>query len=51
MIFKGRKSGINHNSTMTVDPGYKNMENFAVGISWYMMYTNAFFQLLILNQK
>ena len=37
MIFKGRKSNIVHNWTMTVDPGYKNVEKFSGGISWYMM--------------
>ena len=37
MIFKGRKSNIIHNWTMTVDPGYKNVEKFSGGISWYMM--------------
>ena len=37
MIFKGRKSNINHNWTMTVDPGYKYVEKFSGGISWHMM--------------
>ena len=37
MIFKGRRSGFIHNWTMTVDPGYKNVEKFAGGITWYMM--------------
>ena len=37
MIFKGRKSNIVHNWTMTVDPGYKYVEKFSGGISWYMM--------------
>ena len=37
MIFKGRKSNIIHNWTMTVDPGYKYVERFYGGISWYMM--------------
>ena len=36
MIFKGRRSGIIHNWTMTVDPGYKYVEKFAGGITWYM---------------
>ena len=27
MIFKGRRSGVIHNWTMTVDPGYKYVEN------------------------
>ena len=37
MIFKGRKSNIIHNWTMTVDPGYKYVEKCSGGISWYMM--------------
>ena len=37
MIFKGRKSNIIHNWTTTVDPGYKYVEKFSGGISWYMM--------------
>ena len=37
MTFKGRKSNINHNWTMTVDPGYKLIEKFSGGLSWYMM--------------
>ena len=37
VIFKGRKSNIVHNWTMTVDPDYKHLEKFSGGISWYMM--------------
>ena len=37
MIFKGRKSNIIHNLIKTVDPGYKYVEKFSGGISWYMM--------------
>ena len=37
MIFKGRKSNIIHNWTMTVDPGYKYVEKFSGGVQWYMM--------------
>ena len=37
MIFKGRKGKIIHNWTMTVDSGYKHLEKFSGGISWYMM--------------
>ena len=42
MIFKGRRSGIIHNWTMTVDPGYKYIEKFSGGISWYMLDTKDF---------
>ena len=37
MIFKGKRSGIIHNFTMDVDPGYKYIEKFRGGISWFMM--------------
>ena len=40
MIFQGKRSGINHNFTMDVDPGYKYVEKFRGGIQWYMMDTN-----------
>ena len=42
MIFKGRRSGIIHNFTMDVDPGYKYIEKFRGGISWYMLKTTDF---------
>ena len=37
MIFKGKRSGIIHNFTMDVDPGYKYIENLHGGVQWYMM--------------
>ena len=37
MIFKGKRSGIIHNFTMDVDPGYKYIEKFRGGIQWYVM--------------
>ena len=37
MIFRGKISGINHNFTMDVDPGYKYIEKFRGGVQWYMM--------------
>ena len=37
MIFRGERSGVIHNFTMTVNPGYKYVERFAGEISWYMM--------------
>ena len=39
-IFKGRRSNIIHNWTMTVDPGYKYVKKFAGGVTWYMTETN-----------
>ena len=40
MIFRGKRSGIIHNFTMDVDPGYKYIEKFRGGIQWYMMESN-----------
>ena len=37
MIFKRKRSGIIHNFTMDVDPGYKYIEKFRGGVQWYMM--------------
>ena len=37
MIFRGKRSGIIHNFTMDVSPGYKYIEKFRGGIQWYMM--------------
>ena len=37
MIFKGRRSGIRHNFTMNVDPGYKYIGKFRGGVQWFMM--------------
>ena len=39
MIFKGKRSGIIHNFTMDVDPGYKYIEKFQGGVQWFMMHT------------
>ena len=37
VISKGKRSGIIHNFTMDVDPGYKYIEKFYRGVQWYMM--------------
>ena len=37
LIFKGKRSGLIHNFTMDVDPGYKYIEKFYGGVQWYMM--------------
>ena len=49
MIFKVRRSGIIHIWTMTVDPGYKYIEQFAGGITWYMMESKMLFQVFLSN--
>ena len=41
-FFKGKRSGIIHNFTMNVDPGYKYIEKIRGGIQWYMMETKDF---------
>ena len=40
-IIKQKRSGKKHNWTMTVNPGYKYVESFAEGITWYMMETKS----------
>ena len=42
MIFKGKRTGIIHNFTKDVDPGYKYIEKFRGGISWYMLESKDF---------
>ena len=42
MIFKQKRTGIIHNFTMTVNPGYKYVERFAGGVAWYMLHTDDF---------
>ena len=37
MIFEGKRSGIIHNFTMDVNPGYKYTEKFRGGVQWYLM--------------
>ena len=39
MVFKGKRSGIFHNWTLTVDPGYLYVARFSGGLSLYMMKT------------
>ena len=42
MILRGRRSGVIHNFTLDVDPGYKYIEKFRGGVSWYMLETKDF---------
>ena len=51
MIFKGGRTGIIHNLTMGVDPGYKYNEKFRGGVQWYMMNTKDFVSSLNLKLK
>ena len=42
MIFKRKRSEINHNFTMDVDLGYKSIEELRGGVQWYMMQSKDF---------
>ena len=37
MIFKSKRSGIIHNFSLDISPGYKFIENFRGGVQWYML--------------
>ena len=50
-IFKGRKSNMIHNWTMTVDPGYKYVGNLSGAISWYMMQSKAIISSICFKLK
>ena len=51
MIFKGKRTGIIHNFTMDVDPGYKYIEKFRGGVSWYMLESKDFISSINLKLK
>ena len=51
MLFKGKRSIIIHNWTMTVDPGYKSVEKFTGGVTWYMMETKDVVSRISLKRK
>ena len=42
MIFKSKRSGMFHNFTTNVDPGYKYIEKFRGGVQWFMMESKDF---------
>ena len=42
LIFTGKQTGIDHNWTMTVDPGYKNLEWFDGGVQWSLTESKDF---------
>ena len=37
MIFKSKRSGIIHNFSLDISPGYKFVEKFRGGVQWYML--------------
>ena len=51
MIFKGKRSGIIHNFTMDVDPGYKYIEKFRGGVLYYMMESTDIFSSICFKLK
>ena len=51
MLINGKRSGIIHNFTMDVDPGYRYIEKFRSGITWYMMESKDFISNINLNLK
>ena len=42
MIFRGKRSGIVHNFTMDVDPGYKHIDKFRGSVQWYLIERKEF---------
>ena len=51
VIFLGKRSGIIHNFTMDVDPGYKYFEKFRGGVQWYMMESKDIISSICFNLK
>ena len=54
-IFQTKETGIKHNLSVDVDPGYESMEKFIEGVQWCMMESKDFisnisFQLKIETQ-
>ena len=51
MIFKGKRSGIIMNFTMSVSPRYKYVCRFEGGIQWYMMESKDVFSSISFKLK
>ena len=51
MIFKGKRAGIIYYLTMDIDPGYKFIEKFQGGVSWYMLESKDFISSVNLKLK
>ena len=54
MIFKGKRTGIIHNFTMDVSPGYKYIEKFRGGVQWYIVESkdfNSSIRLKLINEN
>ena len=51
MIYKQRRSGLTKTWTLTVNSGFKFVESFARGITWYMMKTEDVILSISFNLK
>ena len=49
MIFRSKRSGIIHNFTTDVDPGYKHIEKLRGGVQWYTMERHDNISNFVLN--
>ena len=51
MIFRGRRTGIIHNFTMDVNPGYKYIERLRGGVQWYMLQSKDIISSICFKSK
>ena len=51
MIFREKTSGITHNFTMDVNPGFRYIEKFRSGVQWCMMDTKDFISSITFKLK
>ena len=51
MIFRAKRTGIVHNFTMEIDPGYKYIEKFRGGLLYYMMESKDNFSSICFKLK
>ena len=51
MIINGKRTGIIHNFTMDVNPGYRYIEKFRGGIQWYMIENKDFISNISVQLK
>ena len=51
MIFRGGRTGIIHNFTMDVNPGYKYIERFRGGVQLYMLQSKGIISSICFKLK
>ena len=51
MIIRSKRSGVIHNFTMDVDPGYKFIDRFHSGAQWYRMESKDFISKICFKLK